>query len=329
MTTNFDIGIMYVRSNLPEELVPFLKQAEQANFDEVWLVEDCFYASGLASAGAALASTEHVRVGIGIMPAVMRNPALTAMEIATLARMYPGRFLPGFGHGVAEWMKQIGAFPRSQLTALKEVTAAVQALLQGDLVSFQGQHVQLDQVQLEYPPAIPPIISLGVRGPKSLQLSGSVAGGTILAEYASAPYVRWAKEQIQIGQQQAGRASESHRMTVYTLFAMDDDHDAALQTLRPLVARNIASGRRAVYLQKLGIVEEAEQILADGGEAALVRDMPDEWITQLAVAGTPTECRDAIQNLADVGADSVVLVPVKQDTQTISIIQQSLLSLLK
>ena len=53
-------------------------------------------------ASAALARTESVRVGLGLMPAPLRNPALATMEVATVARLFPGRFVPAVGHGVQD-----------------------------------------------------------------------------------------------------------------------------------------------------------------------------------------------------------------------------------
>ena len=188
---------MFRREHGPEKLPDFAKNTETAGYDELWVVEDCFYGSGIASAAAALASTKAISVGLGIMPSVARNPVFTAMEIATLTRLYPGRFLPGIGHGMAKWMKQIGAFPKSQLSALEEVTYTVQEILAGKRLDYDGKYVHLDQVELLFPPDVKPPISLGVRGPKSLSVSGRLADGTVLAEFASPAYVSWAKNIIE------------------------------------------------------------------------------------------------------------------------------------
>jgi 5,10-methylenetetrahydromethanopterin reductase len=180
-----NLGIMFRREHAPEHLPDFARRAEEAGFDELWVVEDCFYGSGIASAATALACTEAISVGIGIMPAVVRNPVFTAMEIATLSRLFPGRILPGIGHGVASWMRQIGTFPKSQLTALEETTVAIRKMLKGERLTYDGKYTHLDQVELVHLPEKIPPISLGVRGPKSLILSGRVADGIILVEYAA------------------------------------------------------------------------------------------------------------------------------------------------
>jgi alkanesulfonate monooxygenase SsuD/methylene tetrahydromethanopterin reductase-like flavin-dependent oxidoreductase (luciferase family) len=328
MPKTCDIGVMFRCQSPPENLVAYVQHAEAAGFDEMWLVEDCFFAGGVASTAVALASTRRIKVGLGILPAVARNAAFAAMEIAALARLFPDRLLPGFGHGVGGWMKQIGAFPASQLAALEEVTTAVRALLAGEMVDYQGEHVQLDQVQLAFPLAAPPPVALGVRGPKSLRLSGRVADGTILAEYTSPAYVAWAREQIRAGQRDGGRESAPHRITVYAFCVVDSDRAAALNTLRPLIASGIASGNLTAHLAPLGLVDEARRLMADGDAARLERDMPDDWIAQLAVAGTPSDCRDAILKLADAGADSIVLVPLENDLETVTYLSESVLPLL-
>jgi alkanesulfonate monooxygenase SsuD/methylene tetrahydromethanopterin reductase-like flavin-dependent oxidoreductase (luciferase family) len=103
------IGVMFRCATPVEELPDFARRAEAAGFDEIWVVEDCFYSGGVAAAATALAATARVRVGVGILPAPVRNAAFTAMEFATLARVHPGRFIGGLGHGMPSWMAQVGA----------------------------------------------------------------------------------------------------------------------------------------------------------------------------------------------------------------------------
>ncbi len=328
MPQNYNIGVMFRCYNAPEILINYVQRAETAGFDEVWIVEDCFFAGGIASVATVLAKTETIRVGLGIMPAVVRNPAFAAMEIALLARLYPGRILPGFGHGVGEWMKQVGAFPPSQLKALEEVTFTVRLLLAGHQVNFHGQYIQLNNVRLDFPPRQAPPVSLGVRGPKSLQLSGKVADGTILAEHASAAYVRWAREQIDIGRRANGRLKDPHRLTVYTFCVVNPDRQKAYQTLRPLIAQALVSGNLTTYTEPLGITAEVNRLTAEGGAPLIEQEMPDKWLTELAVAGTPEDCRAAIQELVEAGADSVVLVPVEDDLQSLESFITTLLPIL-
>jgi alkanesulfonate monooxygenase SsuD/methylene tetrahydromethanopterin reductase-like flavin-dependent oxidoreductase (luciferase family) len=305
---NHNLGIMYRREHAPESLPLFARKAEEAGFDEIWVVEDCFYASGIASATAALAVTNRISVGLGIMPAVARNPVFTAMEIATLARLYPGRFLPGIGHGMAGWMRQIGAFPKSQLAALEEVAFTVREILAGKRIDFRGKQVHLDQVELVHPPDVIPPISLGVRGPKSLALSGKIADGTILAEFAAPAYVSWAKTQIAGGIEDGSVAD--HRMTVFVWACAGASTEDAREGLRPLVASAIVSGKVDVQLAPMGIMSQVRELRSIEDFETLAAAIPDPWIDQLAVVGTPDDWRASIDRFVDAGADAVVLVPL-------------------
>ena len=94
------MGVVFRPQSPPEALRGVVEAADAAGVDELWLWEDCFLEGGLTTSAAALAWSERVHVGIGLLPVPLRNPAVTAMEIATLARMFPGRFWPGLGHGV-------------------------------------------------------------------------------------------------------------------------------------------------------------------------------------------------------------------------------------
>ncbi len=307
--SDYQIGVMYRRHYPPETLKPFVQRVESAGFDEVWVVEDCFFGGGIALAASALAFSERIVVGLGIMPAVTRNVAFTAMEVALLAQMYPGRFLPGLGHGVADWMRQIGAFPKSQLRALEEITLTLRRLLRGELVTVEGQQVQIKDVQLVFPPEVVPPVSLGVRGPESLKLAGRSADGTLLSEFVSPAYVRWARQQIAQGQAAVGR-SDPHRVTVYTWCAVDADGQAARESLRPLIGEFLRLAPASAHIRALGIGQEIADLLANVGPDRFVAEYPDEWIDQVAVVGTPDECVAAIRALVEAGANSVVLVPM-------------------
>ena len=86
MTT---LGAVFLPQLPPSRLRPVAEAADAAGLEELWLWEDCFRESGVATAAAALAWTDRLRVGIGLLPVPLRNVALTAMEMATLERAVP------------------------------------------------------------------------------------------------------------------------------------------------------------------------------------------------------------------------------------------------
>jgi alkanesulfonate monooxygenase SsuD/methylene tetrahydromethanopterin reductase-like flavin-dependent oxidoreductase (luciferase family) len=174
------LGAVFLPSNPPERLRDIARAADEAGLEQLWLWEDCFLNGGVSAASAALAWTTRLQVGIGIVPVPFRNVALAAMEIATMRRMFGDRAIVGIGHGVQEWMAQVGAKVASPMTLLREHTTALRALLRGETVTVQGRYVKLDAVALDWAPDPAPELLIGATGPKTLRLSGELADGTIL-----------------------------------------------------------------------------------------------------------------------------------------------------
>ena len=203
------VGILFRPQLPPERLREFVIAAEMAGLDDLWMWEDCFLEGGLTSAAAALAWSSSLRIGLGLMPAPLRNPALAAMEVATLARLFPGRFVPAVGHGVLPWMEQVGARALSPMTLLREWVTATRSLLRGDAVTVSGQYVCLSDVALDWPPATVPPLLVGARGPKTLALAGELADGLVLDAGTSPPGVRQAVDRA--------AARRPHEVVVYVL----------------------------------------------------------------------------------------------------------------
>ena len=111
------------------------------------------------------------------------------MQITTLAQAFPGRILPGFGHGVETWMAQIGAAPKSSMQVLEENVTAVRRLIGGELVTTHCVQVNLDAVRMQLAPVDIPLLNLGALRARSLRLVGRVGDGMILPEMSS-PAIR-------------------------------------------------------------------------------------------------------------------------------------------
>jgi len=175
------LGFVFTPAMPPERLRPVARAVEQAGLDELWVWEDCFTESGIASAALVLGATERITVGIGLMPVPLRNVALTAMELATLERAIPGRLIAGVGHGVQSWMGQIGARVESPVTLLREYSTALRRLLDGETVTVDGRYVRLDGVALGWPPEGRVPVMIGGGGPVTLRLAAELGDGVLLA----------------------------------------------------------------------------------------------------------------------------------------------------
>lgn len=303
------IGLVLGSTVGPERLQSTAQAAEAAGFDEVWLSEDFFFSGGIGGAENVLSATADIRVGLGVVSALVRHPALLAMELSTIERAHPGRLLPGIGLGVPGWMRQMGLMPASPLTAVRECLLMVKRLLSGESVTDQGKVFTADGIQLTYPPEQPVPVCLGVSGPKMLQLSGELADGTILSVAAGTDYVEWARMQIDEGRRRGGR-TEDHEITVFAIYSVDEDGERARARARSTLAFYKAAGGRNALTDVAGISEHLEDMLSRGGADLVAAEMPDSWVDDLTVAGTPEDVAEKIERLYASGAASVALVPV-------------------
>jgi 5,10-methylenetetrahydromethanopterin reductase len=276
---------MFDRDRAPEELAAFAAGVQRAGAEDLWVVEDLGWAGSISSAAIALAATEHLRVGIGIAPAALRNPALLAMELATLARAYPGRLVGGLGHGVAEWMRQVGAEAGSKLALLEESIVAVRGLLSGETVVLKGREVSIDGVRLVHPPAqVPPLVT-GVVRPKSLELSGRVADGTILAEGIGPERIAAALTPIEQGRAAGDRPA--HELIVFAFLHVEDDAPRAADATRDILATQAAwLGAEPADLFALigpadGVPDRVEALRAAGAGTVVLRPLGADPIGQV------------------------------------------------
>jgi alkanesulfonate monooxygenase SsuD/methylene tetrahydromethanopterin reductase-like flavin-dependent oxidoreductase (luciferase family) len=268
------VGAVFLPQFPPERLRSVARAADEAGLTQLWLWEDCFWESGVASAAAALAWTERLQVGVGLLPVPLRNVAITAMELATLHRLFPGRPVVGVGHGVQDWMGQVGARVESPLTLLREHLDALRALLAGQPVSTAGRYVRLDRVRLDAPPPSAPPVLAGAEGPRTLRLVGGHADGTILTGGTTPAELARARQLIEAGRAEAGRTGP-HPVTVYVLAAWGPDAPSRIE----------AEGRR------WGWSSTADR----------------------AAVGSVDEVAAELARWADAGADTVVLQPTADE----------------
>ncbi|MET9492485.1 LLM class flavin-dependent oxidoreductase [Nocardia sp. NPDC006630] len=271
MTT---LGAVFRPHNPPERLRAVVRAAEQAGLDELWLWEDCFQEGGISSAAAALAWSEQLRIGVGVLPVPLRNAAITAMEIATLERMFDGRAIWGVGHGVQEWMGQVGARVASPVTLLGEYLDALRGLLAGERITVKGRYIQLDDVALDWPPATAPAVLAAASGPRTLALVGAAADGVILDSSKSADGIRAAVDIIRAARPEQA-APQPYLVVAYLL---------------------TATGPGA-----------ADRIAAE------LRGKERDTIPDVGIAGDAQAIADTVIRWAEAGATSVVLQPTADE----------------
>lgn len=300
------VGLL-IGSHIPPADIPHLAAlAEENGFGEVWLTEDLWYSSGVITATAALAATSTIPIGLGIQSAVTRHVSIQALDFATIDAMFPGRFMPGIGLGLPAWLNQMGIMPKAPMRAVREAVENTKALLAGETVTVDGIH-QLSEITLAYPARTVPPIYVGAVGPKSIQQTGRIADGLVASTTSGTAYIEWARRLLDAGAAEAGD-DRRKRIVTFALFCGDDDPQAARDALRHSLAFYLTIMQGTDLISVYGIDEELAE-LATGGVDRVAAGMPDQWLEDLAIAGTPEQCAEKIQAFLDAGSDSVILFP--------------------
>lgn len=303
------LGIQIGASTAPADLPDVVHKAEELGFGELWLAEDYFQLGGIASAAIALAATSTIPVGLGVVAGVVRHPGVTAMEFATLAGTYPGRFMAGLGHGSPPWIRQMGLTPRSPMTSLREVTTAIRRLIDGETMTESGEYFAFDGVALDHAPAKPPPLYYGVQGPASLRLSGELADGTLLGWFGSPGSVAWATERIAEGRERGDRTGPHEVVALCLLSVATEDPDEASRRMARWAAGMLTALAQSPALEASAEGAELRDVVAASGGEGLGDAIPLALLRRFVATGTPDDCALTVSSLLEAGADRVVLVP--------------------
>ena len=269
-----DLGVVFRPELPPEQLRAVASAAEEAGLAELWLWEDCFKEGGIAAAAAALAWTDRLRVGIGLLPVPLRNVALCAMEIATVARLFPGRFEVGVGHGVQDWMGQAGARVGSPLTLLGEYLTALHGLLGGETVTVAGRYVRLTDVRLDWRPTPAPRLFSGGYGRRTFELIGRVADGAIITGGTSPADLQDMLRLIDQTRVAAGRAGD-YPVIAYVMAATGADADDRVR--RAIALSGLKAGDEAAATgDATAIAAVVRRYVAAGAHTVVLEPTVDE-----------------------------------------------------
>jgi probable F420-dependent oxidoreductase len=297
------------------ENVALAVRAEQAGFDSVWAPEFHNHSGQLVLAAAAL-ETERVELGTGIAWAFGRSPLLTAVSALDLDEMSDGRFVLGLGTGTrrmrTDWLGAPAEKPATRLRETVEAVRAVWDAAEAGAVRYEGELVRLDvrpygragQVR----PRIPVYIAAVNEG--MTRMAGSVADGVVGHPMATARYIEEVmRPAIAEGAALAERAPADVAVADWVVVAASDDREQAREDAKRQIAFHATVRTYDRILDLHGFTEVAARIRElwkSFDLAGMTSLVTDEMLNEMAVAGTPDECRAAVERRAG-SADRLLL----------------------
>jgi len=191
--TRFGYTLMTEQSG-PKDLVRYAVSAENVGFDfEVssdhyfpWLASQGHAPNAWTMLGAVAHATDRVELFTYVTCPIMRyHPAVVAQQAATLQILADGRFTLGLGAGENLNEHVVGrGWPTvdRRHEMLREAIEIIRELFGGELVSWKGQHFQVDSARLWDLPETPVPIGVAVSGKKSVEMFAPLGDHMIAVE---------------------------------------------------------------------------------------------------------------------------------------------------
>ena len=279
------------------------RAAEAGGARTLWIATHLFLRDPVAMAGAALAATSALRVGLMAMSPYSIHPVYAAMAAATLAELYPGRVVLSLGVGAPADLAAAAIDAPRPVGTLRESIAVCRALFAGE-TSAGGAEFRIEGRGLANAPCDVPIV-LAASGPKMLALAGEAADGVLISGAVSVPFLRWCLDQVGDG---ANGGAVTNYGLVYTKIA--DPGGEATRMLRRTLGFILRGGHHARNLSLAGV--ELDQSALRTAYAAEDWDAVDRLIGA-DVVGAHAACGDAetvrarLDDYRAAGLDEIVL----------------------
>ena len=308
-----------------QDAIRYVRYAEAAGFEAVWQAESRLVRDAIVPMAAFAATTERIRIGSGVINNWTRNAAVIAATFLTLDDLAPDRIICGIGAWWDPLASKVGIRRRKNLRAMREVVETVRRLLARERVSYAGEFVQLDEVELDVvhgrktPRKVP--IYIGATGPQMMTLTGEIADGVVLNYLVSPAYNETAMGQLERGALVAGRRLDDIDRPQLVVCSVDHDRQRAMDSSRKLVTQYL--GQQPHIMKASGVrqelLDDINQVLTwPASEEQIenaMRLVPDDVVQMVTASGTPQEVRARVREYVAAGATCPILYPLGPDVQ--------------
>ena len=315
----FRIGVMQLSMEPLEEMLESARVIDQAGLDTIWLAEayPWWRKHGMEARSSTVVSalvakeTDRVTIGWGIISPFTRHPVQVAMDARVVQEAAgPGRFLLGFGTSKI-FLNNARMQTKKTLGPMRDAVAIVRGVLGGDPFEYEGETWSASvpglAAEAETPREVPPVY-VAATAPKMQALAGEIGDGCLTPSITTPAFVRYTRENV--------AADIDIGCTVVA--SIDADRDRGRDGAREIAGMYLANkfqnirGSADTLLELAEIEMEELRPVADamerGGRLAAKAEVSDSLLDRCKpIAGTPSDCIEAIEEYRDVGCTHVML----------------------
>ncbi len=310
------IGVMQLTMEPVGEMLATARALDEHGFDTIWLAEAYPWwrkhqmeARSSTVVSALMAQeTKRLTIGWGIISPFTRHPVQVAMDARVVQELAPGRFILGFGTSKI-FLNNAKMQTNKTLGPMRDAVAIVRGVLSGERFEYDGETWSADvpAQDADAPRGAPPVY-VAATAPKMQALAGEIADGCLTPSITTPAFVRYTRENVQ--------ADIDIGCTIVASIAEDRDEgrDGAREIAGMYLANKVQNikGAADTLLDLAGLEQDEIRPVAEamerGGRLAAKGQVTDAILDKCKpIAGTPTDCVEAIEEYRDAGCTHVML----------------------
>ena len=303
----------------------YARYAEKRGFEAIWQAESRLVRDAIVPMAAYAAVTERIKIASGVINNWTRNIGLLAATYLTLDDLAPNRIICGIGAWWDPLAKNVGIDRAKPLLAMKETVQIFKKLLNLERVTFHGEFVHVDGIELDVvhgrrePRHVPVLI--GATGDQMMELTGEIADGVVLNYCVPPEYNQKALELLEKGAKKAGRNWEELDRPQLIVCSVDKDHDKAIDTTRELLTQYLAQQPHIARASGVSqdVVDKIQSILGWPATREQIKKakhfVSNELIHRITASGTPEEARVKVAEYKKCGCTCPILYSVGGDVK--------------
>jgi len=241
-----------------------------------------------------------LRLGVAIVPAYTRGPALMAQTVASMCEAAPGRFVMGIGSSSNVIVERWNGLPFDEpYKRTRDMTRFLRHALTGEKVKEAYDTFEVNGFTLRRPPEQQPPILIAALREGMLRLAGREGDGAII-NWLSTDDVAIVKPIVDAG-------GQDKEVVARIFVCPNPDAEQVRAAARFAIAAYLNVPVYAAFHQWLGRGDRLQGMWdnwAAGDRKAALAAIPDSVVDELVVHGTPEQCREHIDRYHDQGVST-------------------------
>jgi 5,10-methylenetetrahydromethanopterin reductase len=283
------------------------RDAEAAGASSIWMTQHLGGRDAITLATIIAAETSRIAVSPSNISPFIAHPTTTAMALATIAELAPGRVCASVGIGNQLDLGQSGAFPEAAEDAVCDFVQALHRLFEREPVQLEGRTFSLRGARLKVKGSAIPLYVTAL-DPAMARRAGAISAGVQLSAGFSPEFAAACIHAYEEGAAEAGTDVSTRPRAGFAYFGTDDT--ASREGVRGKLAYLFRNRLMAENIRSSGLAIDQPAIIdriARHDLEAAMQLVPDAAVEAFAITGTRDQCVALVRRFFDAGVDEMLI----------------------